>query len=131
MKTKKYNIKELTRRKNMSTINFDNNNTPAISLMCKKHDYEYNVATGTFVTGDWVISEQKQRELLGEKVTLTEFQQSEAYLGGRITGFIPSSKKTAQRQVKVVFQPDPTLAGDRTHSGHKGWGTGRSVCYLD
>ena len=40
-------------------------------------------------------------------------------------------KKTAQKQVKVVFQPDPTLSGDRTHSGHKGWGTGRSVCYLD
>ena len=52
-------------------------------------------------------------------------------MGGRITGFIPSNKKTAQKQVKVVFQPDPTLSGDRTHSGHKGWGTGRSVCYLD
>jgi hypothetical protein len=115
----------------MSNINFENKTTPAISLMCKKHDYEYNVATGTFVTGDWVISEKKQRELLGEKVTLTEFSQSEAYMGGRITGFIPSDKKTAQKQVKVVFQPDPTLSGDRTHSGHKGWGTGRSVCYLD
>ena len=73
----------------MSNINFENTTTPAISLMCKKHDYEYNVATGTFVTGDWVISEKKQRELLGEKVTLTEFSQSEAYMGGRITGFIP------------------------------------------
>jgi hypothetical protein len=115
----------------MLAINFENSNTPTISLMCKRHDYEYNTATGTFVTGDWVISERKQRELLGEKVTLTEFKDSEAYLGGRITGFIPSDKRTAQTQVKVVFQPDPSLSGDRTHSGHKGWGTGRSVCYLD
>ena len=115
----------------MSTINFENNNKPAISLMCKKHDYEYNVATGTFVTGDWVISEDKQRELLGEQVTLTEFRNSNAYMGGRITGFIPSSKQTLHKQVKVVFQPDPTLAGDTTHADHKGWGTGRSVCYLD
>ena len=43
----------------MSNINFENKTTPAISLMCKKHDYEYNVSTGTFVTGDWVISEEK------------------------------------------------------------------------
>ena len=97
----------------MNNVNFDNTDTPAISLMCKRHDYEYNSATGTFVTGDWVISEKKQRELLGQKVTLTEFKQTEAYLGGRITGFIPR------------------LTGDRTHSNHKGWGTGRSVCYLD
>tara|TARA_B100001093_G_C26698487_1_gene957962 strand:- start:389 stop:736 length:348 start_codon:yes stop_codon:yes gene_type:complete len=115
----------------MSSINFENSNTPTISLMCKRHDYEYNTATGTFVTGDWVISENKQRELLGEKVTLTEFKDSEAYLGGRITGFIPSDRRTTQTQVKVVFQPDPSLSGDTTHSGHKGWGTGRSVCYLD
>tara|TARA_E500000178_G_scaffold90115_1_gene89090 strand:- start:184 stop:531 length:348 start_codon:yes stop_codon:yes gene_type:complete len=115
----------------MNNVNFDNTDTPSISLMCKRHDYVYNSATGTFVTGDWVISEKKQRELLGQKVTLTEFKQTEAYLGGRITGFVPSSRKTAQKQVKVVFQPDPRLTGDRTHSNHKGWGTGRSVCYLD
>lgn len=115
----------------MSSINLENNNSPSISLMCKKHDYEYNVATGNFVTGDWVISENKQRELLGQKVTLTEYQYGGAYMGGRITGFIPSSQKSAQKKVKVVFQPDPSLSGDRTHSGHKGWGTGRSVCYLD
>ena len=85
----------------MSNINFENTTTPAISLMCKKHDYEYNVSTGTFVTGDWVISEKKQRELLGEKVTLTEFSQSEAYLGGRITGFIPSDKKSIALNVTI------------------------------
>ena len=56
----------------MNNVSFDNTDTPAISLMCKRHDYEYNSATGTFVTGDWVISEKKQRELLGQVIESAE-----------------------------------------------------------
>ena len=99
--------------------------------MCKSHDYEYNPATNTFVTGDWVISNSRQQELLGETVILTEGQKSEAYLGGKIVGFVPSTEQTRQTQCKVVFQADPSVVGDETSFGHNNWGTGRSVCYLD
>lgn len=106
------------------------NNSPAIALMCKSHDYEYLASTNTFVTGDWVISNSMQQELLGERVVLTEGQKQEAYLGGRIVGFVPANKPTHQTQCKVVFQPEPDLVGDTTSCGHGNWGTGRSVCYL-
>lgn len=110
---------------------FRNNTKPSIALMCKSHDYEYQPSTNTFVTGDWVISNTRQQELLGETVILTEGQKKEAYLGGKIVGFVPSNRPTRQTQCKVVFQADPTLVGDSTSYGHFNWGTGRSVCYLD
>lgn len=106
-------------------------NKPAIALMCKSHDYEYMPGTNTFVTGDWVISNSRQQELLGERVILTEGQKEEAYIGGRIVGFLPSNKPTHHTQCKVIFQPDPSLVGDTSASGHENWGTGRSVCYID
>ena len=106
-------------------------NTPAIALMCKSHDYEYQPSTNTFVTGDWVISNARQQELLGERVVLTEAQKDPAYLGGRIVGFVPSTKPTHHTQCKVVFQAEPSLVGDTTAAGHFNWGTGRSVCYID
>ena len=106
-------------------------NTPAIALMCKSHDYEYEPSTDTFVTGDWVISNARQQELLGERVILTEAQKDPAYLGGRIVGFVPSTKPTHHTQCKVVFQAEASLVGDTTAAGHFNWGTGRSVCYLD
>ena len=112
----------------MKTIN---RNKPAIALMCKSHDYSYMSTTNTFVTGYWVISNSRQKELLGQNVVLTERQLGEAYLGGRIVGFVPSDKATHHTQCKVVFQADPTLVGDETSTGHYNWGTGRSVCYLD
>ena len=106
-------------------------NKPSLALMCKSHNYEYIPLTNTFVTGDWVISNSRQQELLGETVVLTEGQKKEAYLGGRIVGYVPSDKPTHHTQCKVVFQADPTLVGDTTSTGHFNWGTGRSVCYLD
>ena len=106
-------------------------NTPALALICKTHDYKYMPKTDTFVTGDWVISNTRQQELLGENVILTEGQKSEAYLGGRIVGFVPSNKPTHHTQCKVVFQANPALVGDTTSTGHFNWGMGRSVCYLD
>jgi len=106
-------------------------NQPSIALMCKSHDYEYIPSTNTFVTGDWVISNSRQQELLGETVVLTEAQKDAAYLGGKIVGFVPANKPTRHTQCKVVFQADPNLVGDTTATGHFNWGTGRSVCYLD
>ena len=104
---------------------------PKIALMCKKRDYEYMPATNTFVSGEWVISNKKQEELLGEKVILTESQEGDAYLGGNIVGFVPVNKKTYQTKCKVIFSADPNLVGNKSSSNHEGWGYGRSVCYID
>tara|TARA_Y100000593_G_C4302250_1_gene333973 strand:- start:2099 stop:2437 length:339 start_codon:yes stop_codon:yes gene_type:complete len=106
-------------------------NVPAIALMCKSHDYEYVSSTNTYVTGDWVISNSRQQELLGQSVILTESQKDSAYLGGKIVGFVPANKPTHHTQCKVVFQPDPTLVGDTSSCDHDNWGTGRSVCYIN
>jgi len=104
---------------------------PSIALMCKSHNYQYSPTTNTFITGDWVISSKRQEELFGETVVLTEGQKSSAYLGGKIVGFVPTNKRTAQTQCKVVFQADPSVVGDNSAFDHDNWGTGRSVCYLD
>jgi hypothetical protein len=107
-----------------------NINKPAVALMCKSHDYEYQPKTNTFITGDWVISTQRQEELLGENVVLTEGQKDSAYIGGTIVGFVPTNKDTAQTQCKVVFQANPSIVGDTSSCGHNNWGMGRSVCYI-
>ena len=106
-------------------------NKPSVALMCKSHNYQYSPTTNTFITGDWVISSKRQEELFGETVVLTEGQKSSAYLGGKIVGFVPTNKRTAQTQCKVVFQADPSVVGDNSAFDHDNWRTGRSVCYLD
>tara|TARA_R110002126_G_scaffold18773_1_gene71357 strand:+ start:2930 stop:3268 length:339 start_codon:yes stop_codon:yes gene_type:complete len=106
-------------------------NKPSVALMCKSHNYQYSPTTNTFITGDWVISSKRQEELFGATVVLTEGQKSSAYLGGKIVGFVPANKRTAQTQCKVVFQADPSVVGDNSAFDHNNWGTGRSVCYLD
>ena len=106
-------------------------NKPSVALMCKSHNYQYIPTTNTFITGDWVISSKRQEELFGATVVLTEGQKSSAYLGGKIVGFVPANKRTAQTQCKVVFQADPSVVGDNSAFDHDNWGTGRSVCYLD
>lgn len=108
-----------------------NSNSISLALMCKSHDYNYLPTTNTFITGDWVISNKRQEELIGTSVILTESQQSTAYIGGKIVGFVPANKQTAQTQCKVVFVANPDLVGNDQSSGHVGWGMGRSVCYID
>ena len=78
-------------------------NKPSVALMCKSHDYTYIPKTNTFITGDWVISSKRQEELFGETVVLTEGQKSSAYLGGKIVGFVPTNKRTAQTQCKQIL----------------------------
>ena len=103
---------------------------PSLALMCKSHDYEYQPATNTFVTGKWVISNSMQQELLGKQVILTESQEDPAYLGGTILGFVPVTEKTAQTKCRVVFSADPSLVGDTSSVDHSNWGNQRSVCYI-
>ena len=56
--------------------------TANLALMCKSHNYEsypHAATLGEYRVGNWVISEKKRKELLGEIVILTESQQGTAY----------------------------------------------------
>jgi len=102
----------------------------SIALMCKTNNNKQNPESsrpGEYRVGDWVISETKRKELLGGNVVLTESQTTPAYLGGTIVGFNPTQNGN---KCEVIFQEDRTLIGNTDAIGHKGWGTGRSVCYI-
>ena len=100
-------------------------NKADLALMCRSKNYSYDNASQIRV-GNWVISEDKRRELQGGTVVLTESQSSSAYLGGRITGFNP----TPEGKVEVIFKEDKSLVGNDDAVGHNGWGSGRGVCYV-
>ena len=98
--------------------------TVNLALMCKSHNYSQ---TGnTFRVGNWVISQARRKELIGGTVALTESQSSPAYLGGRIIGFDP----TVDGKREVVFAEDPGVKGNTDAVQHRGWGSGRGVCYV-
>ena len=101
-----------------------------IALMCKTNNDKQNPQSsnpGEYRVGNWVISETKRKELLGGTVVLTESQKSPAYLGGTIIGFNPSQNG---KKCEVIFQEDNTLIGNTDAVGHRGWGSGRGVCYI-
>jgi hypothetical protein len=101
-----------------------------IALMCKTNNNKQNPQSsnkGEYRVGNWVISETKRKELLGSNVVLTESQTTPAYLGGTIVGFNPTQNG---KKCEVIFREDKTLIGNTDAIGHKGWGTGRSVCYI-
>lgn len=98
-----------------------------LALMCKSHNYEFH-NNGEFRVGNWVISESKRKELLGGTVILTETKRSPAYLGGEIIGFKPEQDG---KKCTVIFQEDTSLVGNTSSVGHRGWGTGRGVCYIN
>ena len=101
-----------------------------IALMCKTNNNKQNPqssSSGEYRVGNWVISETKRKELMGGTVVLTESRATPAYLGGIITGFNPTQNG---KKCEVIFKEDNTLIGNTDAIGHKGWGTGRSVCYI-
>ena len=101
-----------------------------IALMCKSHNYEaypQSSRLGEYRVGNWVIAENRRKELLGQRVVLTESRQSPAYLGGTIIGFNPTQNG---KKCEVIFQEDNTLTGNTDAVGHRGWGSGRGVCYI-
>ena len=98
-----------------------------LALMCKSHNYKTNSQKNIYSVGNWVIAENRRKDLLGQNVILTESQKSPAYLGGTIVGFVPTQNGN---KCEVVFQVDETLAGNTDAVGHQGWGTGRGVCYI-
>ena len=98
-----------------------------LALMCKSHNYKTNSLKNVYSVGNWVIAENRRKDLLGQNVILTESQKSPAYLGGTIVGFVPTQNGN---KCEVVFQVDETLAGNTDAVGHQGWGTGRGVCYI-
>ncbi len=101
------------------------NNVVDLALMCKSKNYRYDNQNQIRV-GNWVISESQRNRLQGGTVILTDSQTSPAYLGGRITGFNP----TPEGKVEVVFTEDKSLVGNDDSVGHRGWGSGRGVCYV-
>ena len=96
-----------------------------LALMCKSHNYT-STNNNTFRVGNWVISQARRKELIGGTVALTESQSSPAYLGGEIIDFIP----TVDGKCEVVFREDPGVKGNTDSVKHRGWGTGRGVCYV-
>jgi len=98
-----------------------------LALMCKSHNYKTNAFNEEYRVGNWVISEAKRKELLGGTVVLTESQKQPAYLGGTIIGFIPTQNG---KKCEVIFKVDNNLTGNVDAVGHRGWGTGRGVCYI-
>ena len=101
------------------------NNIADLALMCKSKNYRYDSPNQVRV-GNWVISEAQRNRLQGGTVILTDSQSSPAYLGGKITGFNP----TPEGKVEVVFTEDKSLVGNDDSVGHRGWGSGRGVCYV-
>ena len=97
-----------------------------LALMCKSHNYKIEPFTNTYRVGDWVIGKKKRQALVGSNVILTESQKSPAYLGGIISGFIP----TQDGKCEIVFTQDHALTGNQDSIGHTGWGLKRSVCYI-
>ena len=103
-----------------------------LALMCKSHNYWMqgcikNGQPSSFVkVGNWVISSTRQDKLIGGTVVLTEARSTPAYLGGRIIGFNP----TPDGKCEVVFESDLKVIGNRDAVGHRGWGSGRGVCYV-
>jgi hypothetical protein len=102
--------------------------TTSLALMCKSHNYNSELLEGEHVyrVGNWVIGKKKRKELVGESVILTESQSTPAYLGGTIVGFVPS----VNGKCVVVFKEDKSLMGNADSVKHRGWGSGRGVCYV-
>ena len=100
-------------------------NITSLALMCKSHNYKTDT-NNEYRVGNWVIAETRRQQLLGSTVVLTESQTSPAYLGGTIIGFAP----TQNNKCEVIFKEDPALIGNTDAVQHRGWGTGRGVCYV-
>ena len=94
--------------------------------MCKSHNYKLDPFSNEYRVGNWVIAETRRQELLGRTVVLSESQSSPAYLGGTIIDFLP----TVDGKCAVVFKEDPGVAGNVDAVQHRGWGSGRGVCYV-
>ena len=101
-------------------------NTTRLALMCKSRNYKIDPHTKEYRVGNWVIGKNKQNGLIGARVVLTESQKAPAYLGGTIVGIVP----TVSGKCEVVFKEDEAMVGNEDAVGHRGWGTGRSVCYV-
>ena len=102
-----------------------------LALMCKSKNYRLNTTIpvsyqNEYRTGQWVIAKKKRKELLGEKVILTTSRKAPAYMGGTIVGFNP----LANGKVEVLFKEENELVGNSDAIDHRGWGSGRGVCYI-
>ena len=86
-----------------------------LALMCKSYNYKTNAYDNEYRVGNWVISENRRKDLLGKTVVLTESQKSPAYLGGTIIGFVPTQNG---KKCEVIFRADINLTGNTDAVGH-------------
>ena len=101
-------------------------NKVTLALMCKSHNYKLDPYSNEYRVGNWVIGNEKRDELIGAGVVLTESRTSPAYLGGTIVGLVP----TNDGKCEVIFKEDQAMVGNKDAVDHRGWGTGRGVCYV-
>ena len=77
--------------------------------------------SATFESGDWTISEERAKSLIGGMIYFYETQAGFSYFGGRITGYrvIPVGSPN-EGKVVIEFVRDEAAIGKRT--GKEGWG---------
>ena len=100
-----------------------------LALMCKSKNFRLNSIcpnNDEYRSGQWVIAKKRRSELIGEKVVLTTSRKSPAYMGGTIVGFNPLDNG----KVEVLFEEEQELVGCLAALDHRGWGSGRGVCYV-
>lgn len=74
-----------------------------------------------WMTGDWVVSENKYKDLLNKTVVLTSGRNNPSYIGGKITDVIPKDNG----RVVLVFKENNKLKGIRVPN----WNSSNPVFY--
>lgn len=83
----------------------------SLALMCRgrKGINLIEVESGLYKTSEWVVSEQKAKDLVGKNLVLCEDRNAKSYMGGKIIGFL-IKRRGSQPRVTFFFERNPTLA---------------------
>lgn len=97
----------------------------AVAFMCRKgHKLDvlnpvWNLDSGELVldegsllsTGAWVVSEERADELVGKDLILCETRNGEAYVGGRIVGYVFTRDEKNNPRTTFNFTYNKSLNG--------------------
>ena len=81
----------------------------SLALMCRGRKGIKEVESSLYQTSEWVVSEQKAKDLVGKNLVLCEDRNAKSYMGGKIIGFLIKRRGT-QPRVTFFFERNPTLA---------------------
>ena len=83
----------------------------SLALMCRgrKGINLIEVESSLYKTSEWVVSEQKAKDLVGKNLVLCEDRNAKSYMGGKIIGFL-IKRRGSQPRVTFFFERNPTLA---------------------